>query len=389
MQFLNLDHAEPGQRKQLAPVLAEESFAYISALSDLLLKDARCRPFADLLALGFWLRPAHLQKILQPYRSQPYLLRPLGLVFHNAPANVDSLFMYPALLSLLMGNQNLIRLSSRAGGSAALLLTLINELAGLFPAVNQRLMFVRTAHQDAELTAWLQHIDGRLLWGSDAAIVAQRQTPVPAHCRDLTFAHKFSLCLLDANALLLCSDADLQAMQALFSRDHLSYAQQTCASAKLLVWLGEPATVKQAQQRFWPALEQQQQLTDSEHFQALAAAQQLIAGSDNYQQLQLRPLIRLSAVALDPQMIELHPGCGLFLEMTAATLDELAPQLAQAHQTISYWGLDPALLAGWQQSLLVGVDRLVPLGQSLHFHPVWDGMDLPLQLARVSLVVPH
>lgn len=385
MQFLNLAHAEPGQRKQLAPALAEESFAYISALSDLLLKDARCRPFADLLALGFWLRPAHLQKILQPYRSQPYLLRPLGLVFHNAPANVDSLFMYPALLSLLMGNQNLIRLSSRAGGSAALLLTLINELAGLFPAVNQRLMFVRTAHRDAELTAWLQHIDGRLLWGSDAAIIAQRQTPVPAHCRDLTFAHKFSLCLLDANALLHCSDADLQAMQALFIRDHLSYAQQTCASAKLLTWLGEPAAVKQAQQRFWPALEQQQQLTDSEHFQALAAAQQLIAGSDNYQQLQLRPLIRLSAAALDPQMIELHPGCGLFIEMTAATLDELTPQLAQAHQTISYWGLDAALLASWQQQQLVGVDRLVPLGQSLQFHPIWDGMDLPLQLARVSL----
>ncbi len=389
MQFLNLAHAEPGQRKQLAPALAEESFAYISALSDLLLKDTRCRPFADLLTLGFWLRPAHLQKILQPYRTQPYLLRPLGLVFHNAPANVDSLFMYPALLSLLMGNQNLIRLSSRAGGSAALLLTLVNELAGLFPAVNQRLMFVRTAHQDAELTAWLQHIDGRLLWGSDAAIIAQRQMPVPAHCRDLTFAHKFSLCLLDANALLQCSDTDLQAMQALFVRDHLSYAQQTCASAKLLVWLGDPGEVKQAQRRFWPALEQQQQLTDSEHFQALAAAQQLIAGSDNYQHLQLRPLIRLSAAALDPQMIELHPGCGLFLEMTAATLDELTPQLAQAHQTISYWGLDPANLARWRQSLLVGVDRLVPLGQSLHFHPVWDGMDLPLQLARVSLVVPH
>lgn len=389
MQFLNLAHAEPGQRKQLAPALAEESFAYISALSDLLLKDTRCRPFADLLTLGFWLRPAHLQKILQPYRTQPYLLRPLGLVFHNAPANVDSLFMYPALLSLLMGNQNLIRLSSRAGGSAALLLTLVNELAGLFPAVNQRLMFVRTAHQDAELTAWLQHIDGRLLWGSDAAIIAQRQMPVPAHCRDLTFAHKFSLCLLDANALLQCSDTDLQAIQALFVRDHLSYAQQTCASAKLLVWLGDPGEVKQAQRRFWPALEQQQQLTDSEHFQALAAAQQLIAGSDNYQHLQLRPLIRLSAAALDPQMIELHPGCGLFIEMAATTLDELTPQLAQAHQTISYWGLDPANLARWQQSLLVGVDRLVPLGQSLHFHPVWDGMDLPLQLARVSLVVPH
>lgn len=389
MQFLNLSYTEPTSSKQLAPALSADSFAYIAALSDLLLKDARCRPYTDLLALGFWLRPAYLKKILQPYRAQPYLLRPLGLVFHNAPANVDSLFMYPALLSLLMGNQNLIRLSSRAGGSAALLLTLVNELAGQFPAENQRLMFVSTAHRDAELTAWLQHVDGRLLWGSDAAIIAQRQMPVPAHCRDLTFAHKFSMCLLDAKALLQCDDAGLQAMQALFVRDHLSYAQQTCASAKLLVWIGEPATVQQAQQRFWPALEQQQQLTDSEHFQALAAAQQLIAGSDNYQQLQLRPLIRLSATSLDLQMIALHPGCGLFIEMTAATLNELTPQLQQAHQTLSYWGLDPAELARWQQTLLIGVDRLVPLGQSLQFHPIWDGMDLPLQLARVSLVLPH
>ncbi|MFC6804089.1 acyl-CoA reductase [Deinococcus caeni] len=38
---------------------------------------------------------------------------PRGLVFHVPPANVDTIFIYSWLMSVLAGNRNVIRLSSR------------------------------------------------------------------------------------------------------------------------------------------------------------------------------------------------------------------------------------------------------------------------------------
>ena len=86
-------------------------------------------------------------------------------------------------------------------------------------------------------------------------------------------------------------------------------------------------------------------------------------------------------------MIDLHTGCGLFLEMTIQTLSDLTPQLYSAHQTISYWGVPSQQLAEWQHEVLSGIDRIVPLGQSLQFHPIWDGMDLPLQLSKIRMPI--
>ncbi|WP_430456141.1 acyl-CoA reductase [Rheinheimera sp.] len=382
MHYLNPATTTP----QLQPFFAAAALDYVNALSERLLADPACRELPDLLALGFWFRRQKIAALRQKYQAMPYQMKPLGLVFHNTPANVDSLFMYPALLSLLCGNYNLIRLSSRAGQSAAVLLKHVNALAATYPAQNAALQFIQAPHQDASLLATLHRLDGRVLWGSDAAIIAQRQLAVAAHCRDLCFSHKLSLTLLDAQALCQAPVTEFQAMTELFSRDHLTYAQQACASAKVVVWLGQPETIRQAQHRFWPALselcQQKARLTDSEAYQALAGAQQLLLSSDSYQEWQSGQLQRLQIQGLDADMLRLHPGCGLFLELSLQSLYALTPMLDNHHQTLSYWGIDSKLLDGWYPTVLRGADRLVPLGQSLQFAEVWDGVDLLLQLSR-------
>ena len=116
-------------RAELQQPFAEQDFAYCQALSEAILKDPQSRGFPDLIALGFWLRQANLKPLLAPYQHlEQFIRQPLGLVFHSAPANVDSLFVYSGILSLLCGNKNLIRLSSRSGGSTAVLIE--NYLAG-------------------------------------------------------------------------------------------------------------------------------------------------------------------------------------------------------------------------------------------------------------------
>jgi len=371
----------------LSSPFAPADFTYCQALSEALLKDPQSRNFPDLIALGFWLRQAHLKPLLAPYQVSDFFRQPLGLVFHSAPANVDSLFVYSGILSLLCGNKNVIRLSSRSGGSSALLIEKIRSIADAFPQQNARFQLIQCSHQSEQLAALVAEVDARVLWGSDQAIQAQRQLKMPAHARELSFGHKFSLCLLGAESLLKADEAQFQQLLQLFYRDQLTFSQQGCSSAKAVIWLGDIAQVQQAQQRFWPAftelVAQKQPLNASEQYQALANAQQLIMSSDTQLTLtQQQSLSRLAVTRLEPMFSQQHQGCGLFLELAVTELPQLNTMLTQAHQTLTVWGLAPSLLKNWLGTVHTGLDRVAPVGQALSFSPDWDGINLIEQLSR-------
>lgn len=383
----------PTTKAELQQPFAEQDFAYCQALSEALLKAPQSRDFPDLIALGFWLRQANLKPLLAPYQLQDKFIRqPLGLIFHSAPANVDSLFVYSGILSLLCGNKNVIRLSSRSGGSTAVLIEKIRALAETFPTQNARFQLVQCSYDSPELKALVNTVDGRVLWGSDLAIQAQRQLVMPAHARELSFGHKFSLCLLGAEQLLAADNKQFLQLVQLFYRDQLTFAQQGCSSAKAVLWLGEAVQVQQAQQKFWPALteliQQKQPLNSSEQYQALATAQQLIMSSEQQLMLtQQQSISRVTVSTLEPMFIDQHQGCGLFLELQLSHLGQLNPMLTQAHQTLTVWGVDPSLLKNWLTSVHTGLDRVMPVGQALNFNPKWDGTDLIDQFSRqINLV---
>lgn len=367
---------------------AEQDFAYCQALSEALLKAPQSRDFPDLIALGFWLRQANLKPLLASYQHQENFIRqPLGLLFHSAPANVDSLFVYSGILSLLCGNKNVIRLSNRSGGSTAVLIEKIRTLATAFPEQNARFQLVQCSYDSAELKQLISTVDGRVLWGSDQAIQAQRQLAMPAHARELSFGHKFSLCLLNAEAVLSTDDTEFAQLVQLFYRDQLTFAQQGCSSAKAVIWLGNTAQVQQAQQKFWPALtaliEQKQPLNSSEQYQALATAQHLVMTSPQQLLLtQQQSISRLAVSTLTPEFIQQHQGCGLFLELQLSNLAQLNPMLTQAHQTLTVWGIESNVLKNWLTSVHTGLDRVVPVGQALSFSPDWDGVNLIEQFSR-------
>jgi hypothetical protein len=99
----------PSVEAKLFSSFSEQDIAYCDTLSDLILKEPNVRELPDLIALGFWLRKSNLYNILKPYQHTGSLRQPLGMLYHSAPANVDSLFVYSGILSLLCGNKNVIR----------------------------------------------------------------------------------------------------------------------------------------------------------------------------------------------------------------------------------------------------------------------------------------
>ena len=84
------------------------------ALSERLM---RLREHPEAVALGFWMRPAALARMRTEFEAsipRHQLAVPRGLAFHITPANVDTLFVYSWVLSLLVGNANIVRVSSRS-----------------------------------------------------------------------------------------------------------------------------------------------------------------------------------------------------------------------------------------------------------------------------------
>src|SRR5690554_8089374 len=87
---------------QLAPFADSKALAYCKALSQALLQNPAAREHSDLMALGFWLRPANIERMLTPYKELK--LRPLGHVFLVAPGTLVGLFGYSVILVFLSVN---------------------------------------------------------------------------------------------------------------------------------------------------------------------------------------------------------------------------------------------------------------------------------------------
>ncbi|MEC7689665.1 MAG: acyl-CoA reductase [Pseudomonadota bacterium] len=371
-----------------AKPFGDDVLSFCKALSATLLADKQTQSLPDLVALGFWLRAPSISRLVDNYRALPFHFRSLGVVFHNTPNNVDSLFAYSAITSLLCGNANIVRLPARQSETTDLFVSLCQRVLIEFPSLQHRLLFFRCAH-DA-LPPVHQLADGRILWGSNQAIRQQRQASVKAHCRDIAMVHKISGAVLDCGHINRADDNTLTAIAECFIRDTMTYAQQACSSPKFLVWAGSTEERLAAQKRFWTAIAENlkpaQITSPSQRMDALFSLQYLIHHEALASAAIDGPILRAQAPTLTHAITEHHNGNGLVVEMEVETLDDLLALNLDDFtlQTLTYSGLSDDALHRLIEMFSSGLDRLVPLGQALNFDTLWDGVDLVLQLTRLS-----
>lgn len=378
----------------LARPFEDTTIQCLSALSHKLVAVSESRLYPELVALAYWLRPANLTKIAHNHLSEDRMYRPVGTVFHVAPANVETIFVYSGVVSLLMGNRNLIRVSSRRGPALDILLDalLAVQKENSWGPVLDRLLLVDFPRDSEILTDVSSTVDLRVLWGSNATIEQLRGTPIPPQAREICFPDKFSLCLLGAGQIVEADD--LSGLVQGFANDAYLFAQQACSSPRCIVWLGDDEQVREAKKRFWSLLAKYLEqkgnnlLSAGEKYNSLAV-QQLLA----FQGLgeigeSISPLInRFEIETLNTQVESRHVGCGLFYELVIHCLDELQPHLRENHQTLSCWGVDITSLRQWlADNSCKGIDRVCRVGRALDFETVWDGVDLLAAFSRQMMI---
>lgn len=372
--------------------------AMIGAFSRRLAQDPRARTWPEIVALAHWLRPRALDDLEVGYRAglpAGTVALGRGVALHFAPGNVDTIFLYSALLSVLAGNATLVRVSSRVSPQIALLTEVLNTILAepRFAAIAARIRILRY-DRDAEITAALSAAcDLRVIWGGDQSVRDIRAFPLPPRGRDVTFPDRWSLSVLDAEALLATQDR-LPEIARAFANDSYWFGQMACSSPRLVLWHGTADAARAAANLFWPELECQAQsfARDVQPVQFMdKLVAQCSAAIDGAAQAirqtgsNMVSVSGISSLTL-PESALLHIGGGLFWEAHLPDLDALAPLLDRRSQTIGSFGISATTWAAWTVRHVALVDRIVPLGQALQFDTIWDGCDLLREFTRLVAI---
>jgi hypothetical protein len=376
------------------PPFAPQVLDFLGDLSQILCADPRARTLPDLYSFGFWCRRASLEAMRRDYLEIDRRLG-RGVVFHVGPANVPVNFAYSLVAGLLAGNANIVRVPSADFVQVRIIAQALDALLSnpVHQDLREHIRLVRYDRNAQDITAMFSGVcDVRVIWGGDGTIDNIRRNALPARAFDVTFADRYSVCVIGAQRYL--DEGKASALAQGFYNDTYLFDQNACTAPHLVLWLGAPEVIKQARDLFWTQLHAHAQgrytleprsavdkLAQALRFAALHEGSRIVQGPDNL-------ITRITLGKLEPEIDDWHGNSGFFFEYELAELEQILSIVNRRYQTLSYTGLDKGVL----QALIthgraLGVDRIVPIGRTLEFSLQWDGYDLLRTLSRLVMVV--
>lgn len=369
-----------------------ETRNFLAALSSDLLADPSAKALPDVIAFAWWCRKANIERLAAAYDDGACRIG-RGVAFHVTPSNMPVNFAFSWIFSLLAGNSNIVRLPSRDFPQIPLVLGHITRIfeSDRHPNIRSMNVFVSYGREE-EINRRLSAIaDVRILWGGDRTIEAIRQVaPLHAHALDIGFADRYSLCALDSAAVLAIDSSALQRLAADFFNDAYIMDQNACSSPRLILWLGAEDETACAMRRFWNAVEAEvaRRYTLAPVAAVDKLAQACCDAVDLHSATDLQRggngIYRVRLNSLDPSIADRRCGSGYFYEFRADDIAELAPFVSRRFQTLAYYGVSRDEMKSFLlNNRLMGIDRIVPIGEAMNIGLLWDGHDLIRILSRV------
>ena len=358
---------------------------FCQKLSKALFELSDIKKYHDLPALAFWLRKSNILKFKKQFLSHNKILVPRGLVFHIPPSNVDTMFVYSWILSLLVGNGNIVRIPSKKTASIDLLLKAI--IANLGPLTKTN-FFISYGHE-VEITSHIsEQADVRVIWGGDNTVNEIRKIPLKPLGKDVVFPDRFAFAAIESVAYKKASDGEKNKLAKNFFNDFSLFDQAACSSPKAVFWIGGEIQAEEFDNYLHSIIKQQGHSVPLNGF--------LQKNTHLYKQVSKLPVMRaknhcneLSSLTLKNfnDDIRTHPGFGLIYHIPIKKLDDLKKQINKKDQTMLHYGFPEKTLLSFIKSVNGrGIDRVVPIGQALNFDNIWDGFDLMLEFSKVVFI---
>lgn len=357
---------------------------FVSDFSKSILLDKRSRDFPELIVLANFFKISNIKRMKEESFFNRSFRFSRGLVFHIAPSNVDSIFLYSSLLSFLCGNVNLIRISRSSGAQFKFAL---DKLAILFKDIHKelvnRFIVINYDHNDVITSSISTSCHMRVVWGGDATVKKIRSLPLRPTASEICFPDRFSMAMLNAECVLNLNHASLNELCANFYNDSIWFSQQACSSPRLVAWIGDQENCQNARREFWRSFQGLLLNKVYENTPGMVMDRYvtscLVACSNAHRETiapEFPTRILLDSVNL-AELKGMHCGNGLFYEQFFESASNFFDVLSAGDQTLSVFGFNADELISCLRNVpMRAVDRITKIGHALDFNYVWDGHNL-------------
>lgn len=362
---------------------------FLNELSSSLIKNKQAQEYPDIISFAFWCRKSNISKLKDKFLSDEYRIG-LGTVFHITPSNIPVNFAFSFIFGLLSGNANIVRVPSKNYVQIDIICTTIKNILDdeKYEVIRNMTSFI-SYNRDDDTTAYFSKIsNARVIWGGDKTIHNIKSLPTSARCIDIAFSDRFSFSIISSESIINLNELEINSLVEGFYNDTYLMDQNACSSPHLILWVGK--NKQKAKDIFWNSLYLKvKEKYDLPEVKAVDKYTQLceniiaideIKKFKNYENLIY--ILNLNDLVLD---IESYSGkFGYFFEYDTDSLKDLVKIVNNKYQTLTYFGVDKMELANLIiDNSLLGIDRVVPIGQALDINVIWDGYDIISKLSRI------
>lgn len=366
---------------------------FLGDLSRLILQDKAINRFPEIVALGFWLRKSNIERLKKEnqhlLKANKYRLSPRGRVFHICPSNVDTMFVYSLVVSLLVGNKNILRLSSKIEEPQIkkIFTHIENLLEDKYHKLSSYINIVKYA-RDEEINKSLSlKVNARVIWGGDQTIRTFKNISTQPRCKDLVFPDRLSLMLLKSKKILELDSKGVSEFINLFQNDSYTFNQLGCSSPQIVMFLGTQDEAEKAVKIIVKNLSKILK-EDSYDITSIASLKFNKMVEDSIEGLFVKKTGNNAVTFIEiNDEANIHKlrscGGGYFYKKNLENLCDISNMNHSKIQTITYFGLtDNEMDQLSEISFGEGIDRIVPIGKALEFDYLWDGYNLFEELSR-------
>ncbi len=375
----------------IAPVIPFSDLVceFLKELCDVLSSYIEIKNYPDVMSFAFWCRNSNIQRLKKSFTDNNFRIG-RGYVYHISPSNVPVNFAFSYVFGLLAGNSNIVRVPSKYFPQVNIICGSIEKLFEnvKYESIKNRTAFIQYDKND-EITSMLSFdCNARVIWGGDQAIWNIRKSPISSKSIDITFSDRISISVINTLSILELDERELNKLIDNFFNDTYLMDQNACSSPFLIIWYGEENI--EAKNLFCTTLSQKisknynlSTIQSVDKF-TLLCQQAIELDTINGIQIFNNKLYVIKLNELENDIHKYKGKFGHFFEININELGKMRDIITEKYQTITYFGIDKNRLVELiYENKLLGIDRIVPIGQALNIDSIWDGYDIIKTLSRI------
>lgn len=375
-------------KREILDPFNEKIINFFSELSKEIYKNKEIKKYPDLMAFAFFCRKANLVKLRDKFYTTNLKRLGLGILFHITPSNIPTNFAYSLLFGLINGNSNIVKVPSKEFPQVDLICKHINKVIKKYSKIKNMINIIRYDKHEMVTKKISLLCDCRIIWGGDKSIQKIREHPIQPKSLDLTFADRYSFCIIDIDKLKKISKEKFQRLVKDFYNDTFAVDQNACSSPHLVLWKGKKN--EKIKKFFWESLNNLvKEKYELNHTAAVDKYLDLCKTVLTEKKIKKFERYSNNIYTVDfkklPKNLDNYRGkWGYFYQFDIKKINEIKEFINKKFQTLTYFGFSKEELSDFMiKNKIDGIDRVVPVGQSLDINFYWDGYDINKILSRI------